>query len=105
MNRDRIPAIVLCSEAGFDEEIAGLNVLDRLLVTLHRAGCGPLIVVAQGALPSLRRSEALGFPLQKSASVETPATDVLVAGGNLVVQVADVREVIQQRGRLGGADG
>ena len=105
MNRDRIPAIILGVEAGFDLEIAGLSVLDRLLVTLHRAGCAPLTVVSRADLPALPRTQALGVEWRRIESLESPTTDVIAAAGNLVVQVDDVKEVIRQRGQLAGANG
>src|SRR5262245_36499837 len=105
MNPDRIPAIVLGVDAGFDLEIAGLRVVDRLLVTLHRAGCAPVTVVSRRPLLVLPRSRAVGIEWQRTESLELSETDAIVAAGNLVVQVGDVKEVIQQQGQLAGADG
>ena len=105
MNRDRIPAIILCVDAGFDLEIGGLSVLDRLLVTLHRAGCAPLSIVSLGTLPALPRTQALGIEWRRTENPEPSATDAVAAAGNLVVQVADVKEIIRQRGQLAGGDG
>jgi phosphatidylglycerophosphate synthase len=105
MNRDRIPAIILCAHAGFDLEIAGLSVLDRLLVTLSRAGCGPLTIVSKNPLPALRRAGALGIEWRRIEESEVTTGDAIAAAANLVIQVDDVREVIRQRGQLVAADG
>lgn len=105
MNCARIPAIILCDDAGFHFDVCGLTVLDRLIVTLHRAGCGPLTIVSRGALPDLRRSTALGIEWRQAEERTNPATDVILAAGNLVVQVADVKEVIRRRAQLADADG
>ena len=39
-------------------QIAGMTVLDRLVVTCHLAGCSPIYIVSENT-PRLVRSEAL----------------------------------------------
>ena len=95
-----IPAIVLCEDERCGLMIAGLTVLDRLVVALHRAGCGPIIVVSPRSLPCLKRSKALRIELQQVETAQEPNGDVLLAAGNLMVQVADVQEVLRSASRL-----
>lgn len=105
MTPARIPAIVLCDDAGFDLKVAGLTVLDRLVVALHRAGCFPIHIVLRGATPRLKRSSALGVDWRHAETLPAPATDAMVVAGNLLVQPADVKEVLQGRGALIAAEG
>lgn len=80
--------------------IAGLTLLDRLLVALHRAGCASISVVGNGEIPPVTRSRALGVPFQMIPAFPLAQGPVLVAEMNLLVQTADVRAVIAGGGRL-----
>lgn len=42
--------------------VGGLTLLDRLMVTLHRAGAASLTSVSSEPLPSLQRTRALRIP-------------------------------------------
>jgi phosphatidylglycerophosphate synthase len=95
-----LPAVVFSPSSFAALQIAGLSVLDRLLVTLHRAGAASITIIADGPLPPLKRTRALGITFRVSA--ETPEIDgpVLYASACMLVQVADVRRCLSARGSL-----
>ena len=43
----KVPAIVDCVTEASSLQIAGLSLLDRLIVTAHRAGCAPIYLIAK----------------------------------------------------------
>jgi phosphatidylglycerophosphate synthase len=100
-----VPALLVCREQSGALRVAALTLLDRLVVAVHRAGAGPVTVVCPGPVPQLKRSAALEIPV--SVVPTAPALDqpTLVAATDLLVQAADVRLLLLQRGRLTAADG
>ena len=99
------PALILCDPQVGATEIATLTLLDRLLVTLHRAGCAPITVVCRGELPTLRRAPALGIVPGVVGDVPPIGEPTLVAEACLLIQAEDVRSVIEGGGRLATSDG
>ena len=86
-------------------DVAGLSVIDRLVVTAHRAGCSPILLMGMDR-PRLERTDALGIPV-------TPVPDwpsefrepVLSIDGSVVLEARDLENVMTQSGRLVRADG
>ena len=103
MNRARIPAIVLCDDVGFNLEICRLSVLDRLLVTLHRAGCGPLVIVYAKELPALKRAQALEIEWRRVERLEVPQTDVVGVAGNMACYPLPLRPIKFRQRQLSSA--
>lgn len=99
-SRPRMPAVVLFDEQNGGLRVAALTLLDRLLVTLHRASCGPITIVSQGPLPDLRRSRAWRIEMRVATKPPTLSGPVLVATTALLVQPSDVRELVRLGGRL-----
>ena len=98
------PAVLVCDARTGSLEIAGLNVLDRLVVTAHRAGCAPIFLVCETA-PPLARAEALGIQIsQPSGPPDLPGA-VLLIESNVLVEVRDLENVIAQAGQLISAEG
>lgn len=96
-----LPALILAAPATAGLRVASLTLLDRLLVTLHRAGCGPITVVAAAPPAGLRRVPALGVKFRTvAAAPDRLAEDTLVAQTGLLTNVADVRRVVELGGRL-----
>ena len=56
----KIPAVLVCDARTGNLEVAGLTVVDRLVVTAHRAGCSPIFLVCETA-PTLVRAQAMGI--------------------------------------------
>jgi len=54
----KIPAILDCVAGTSGVKIEGLSLLDRLIVTAHRAGCAPIYLIAK-TTPSLLRARVL----------------------------------------------
>lgn len=98
-SRQTIPALIVVSlESSL--KIATLAILDRLVVTAHRAGATPITIVSNGPLPSLKRSRALGIPFQTLSNLPAIDGPVLFATANLLVQTADVKRCIESGSRL-----
>lgn len=96
----RIPAVIdACLETG-QLPIAGLSLLDRLVVALHRGGAGPITLVTTGKLPSLERARALGIPFAVAAKPPDLDTPVLLASAVVLVQPQDVQRCLAGGGAL-----
>lgn len=100
-----VPALVFCDEQTSRLKIAALTLLDRLVVTLHRAGAVSITLVARDKPAGLKRTNALGIPVRFLPVPPVPESATLVARANLLVQVADVRGLLQNGGRLATGDG
>lgn len=101
----RIPAILFCNSPAGSTCIAALTLLDRLVVAVHRGGCGPIHVVCAGPPPALKRSRALGIAVQTTTTVPAVSGDVLVVDCHWLFQAGDVKAVMAQRGRLVTSEG
>jgi phosphatidylglycerophosphate synthase len=80
--------------------VAGVTVMDRQIVALHRAGCFPITVVSQRPLPVTKRSGSLGIEL----TVVTEATGLhgpaVVVASNILLTKDDVETVLTHSCRL-----
>lgn len=101
----KIPAVILVDDDCASLRIAGLTVLDRLLVALFRGNVESITIVACHTLPPLPRSRALGIRFNISPSMPSLEGPVLLASANLLVQPPDVRRCIEQQARLLSSDG
>jgi phosphatidylglycerophosphate synthase len=97
---DAIPAVILYDETTAALRVAGLTLLDRLVVAVHRAGCNPVIVVCGRNSPPLLRASVLEIPVQFVHQVPAFDIPVLVASSSLLVTADDVRVLIGRRARL-----
>jgi phosphatidylglycerophosphate synthase len=95
-----LPALIFFDEQTGGLRVAALTLLDRLVVTAHRAGAGPITVVAPEAPSGLQRTTALGIPLRVTPNPPARNGAALVACSNLLVQTADVRALLRHGGRL-----
>jgi phosphatidylglycerophosphate synthase len=124
----KTPAVLVCDARTGSLEIGGLTVIDRLVVTAHRAGCAPILVACETPPPRLVRSSALGID---TTPVPGPPEDAVatalcrrapgrpdIAGrlqrlpdatllveGSVLVEVRDLENVIAQGGQLISAEG
>lgn len=104
----KIPAVVLVSGEEFRLPIAGLSVLDRLVVALHRAGAASITlagVQARTAADVLSRSHALGIPVRVVPDCPAPAGPVLLCHAAVLLSAADARACLERAGRLLAPDG
>jgi phosphatidylglycerophosphate synthase len=99
------PAIILCDEETAALKVAGLPILDRLIVAAHRAGAAQVSVVSSKPLPLLPRTTALGISFQLVADMPNIEQPTLVLSTGLLVQAADLKAMVRNRGRLIGRDG
>jgi phosphatidylglycerophosphate synthase len=95
----KVPAVILPRQ-GAAWKVAGVSVLDRLVVALHRGGAGRIIVVGEN-FPELKRSKALGIAFDIVPAVpEGLQGKVLLARANLLVQAVDVRRCLEANASL-----
>lgn len=103
----KTPAVLVCDARTGSLEIAGLSVLDRLVVTAHRAGCAPIFVVGE-SLPRLPRTAALGIELSPAPDVRAfqgTSEPMLRIERSVLVEARDLENVIAQVGQLISAEG
>ena len=84
--------------------VAALTVLDRLLVTAHRAGCSTLTVVCEDEMPAIPRARALGIDPVIVRQPPKFTGPTLIASANLLVQREDVVALMKVSGRLVTSD-
>lgn len=92
---ERVPAVIVLAGRTSALRVAALSLLDRLLVMAHRAGCGPLTVVATDPLPPLRRARAWKIPFEVVATPPVLATRALLLRTEAVVDKADLRRLLE----------
>lgn len=102
----KTPAVLVCDARTGSLEIAGLTVLDRLVVTAHRAGCAPILVIGEGS-PSLSRAEALGISITHATdrAAFQVSSDPILIEHSVIVEVRDLENVIAERGQLVSREG
>src|ERR1700740_2583194 len=93
-------ALIFCQPEIGAIEVAAPALLDRLVVACHRAGCSEIQIVCAGALPSLKRANALSIPTEIKNAAPALFEPTLVAECRLIAQVADVQAVVAKPGRL-----
>ena len=99
----KTPAVLVCKARTGSLEIAGLTVLDRLVVTVHRAGCAPIYLTGESP-PALPRAEALGIDITHEPAPHSHDAPLLI-DDSVFVDVRDLENVIAQRGQLVSANG
>ena len=99
----KIPAILDCVAETRGVQIAGLSLLDRLIVTAHRAGCAPIYLIAK-TTPSLPRARALGIKITLASAIPEFDEPALLISGAALVETVDLQRVIEERGQLFSAD-
>jgi len=100
-----IPAVIICSPDCSTLRIAGLLVIDRLVVAAHRAGAQKITLVSKKALPRLQRAGALGIALATVAAPPKLSGPALVLSDRLLVQTSDLKRLMAGQGRLVSREG
>lgn len=100
-----LPAVIFCDPATAPLRVAALTMLDRLLVAVHRAGCGPIHVVCSGELPELKRARAWKIEFLQCATAPSLDGPALVATTGALFTKADAERLHAGGGRLHAADG
>ena len=95
-----LPVFLIAEDPACHRTIAGLSVLDRLVITAHRAGAESITLVCAGERPKLARAEALGIAVNWAGGMPPLEECALVASGQLVVQLPDFKKVLTEGGRL-----
>ena len=103
---NKTPAVLVCDARTGSLEIAGLTVLDRLVVTAHRAGCAPIFVLCKSA-PPLARAEALEIGVTHITDVtafQQIREPILWIERSVLVEVRDLANVVALGGHLISAE-
>jgi phosphatidylglycerophosphate synthase len=99
----KVPAILDCVAETRGIQIAGLSLLDRLIVTAHRAGCAPIYVIGE-TTPATPRVRALGIDIALASAIPKLDGPALRINGGVLVETADLQQVIERGGQLFSAD-
>jgi phosphatidylglycerophosphate synthase len=99
----KIPAILDCVAETSGVQIAGLTLLDRLIVTVHRAGCAPIYLIAKTA-PLVPRASALEIDIRLTSAMPELDRPALLVNGGVFVETADLQRLIEEGGKLFSAD-
>ena len=97
------PAILDCVAETSGVQIAGLSLLDRLIVTVDRAGCAPIYLIAK-TKPSAPRAQAVGIDMTLAPEIPELDEPALLVNGAVFVETPDLQRVIEERGQLFSAD-
>lgn len=103
---NKTPAVLVCDARTASLEIAGLTVVDRLVVTAHRAGCAPIFVVCEST-PPLARADALEIAVTHITDVtafEQIREPILWIERSVFVEVRDLANVVALSGQLLSAE-
>ncbi len=100
-----LPAVILCDSETATLRVAGLTLLDRLVVAAHRAGAPSITVASEDLLPSLPRANALDIPVQSTRSRPELKAPTVVLSTRLLVQAGDLKRLAERGGRLVKLDG
>jgi phosphatidylglycerophosphate synthase len=104
---NKTPAVLVCDARTASLEIAGLTVIDRLVVSAHLAGCAPIFVVCESA-PPLARAEALEIAVTHITDVtafQQIREPMLWVERTVLVEVRDLVSVVVMNGQLLSAEG
>ncbi len=100
----KVPAILDCVAETSGVQIAGLSLLDRIIVIAHRANCAPVWLVAKTA-PFVPRTRALGIDVTLASAIPKLDEPALLINGGVLVEAADLQQVIERGGQLFSGDG
>jgi phosphatidylglycerophosphate synthase len=99
----KVLAILDCVAETSGVQIAGLSLLDRLIVTVHRAGCAPIYLIAK-TTPPAPRARALGIDITLVSAIPELDEPALLINGGVLIETADLQRVIECGGQLFSAD-
>ena len=85
-------------------KVAGVSLLERMAVALHRGGAREIIIIGDDPTPSFRRLPPLGIETKTISSRQAASIleqgEIAVADGALFAFPTDVRRVLAEGGRL-----
>jgi Phosphatidylglycerophosphate synthase len=100
----KVPAVLSYDRGTGNLKIAGLSVIDRMVIAAHRAGCAPISVISETDV-QLPRAQALDVEIAFVREAPAPTESVLMIDGSVLVESGDLKRVIEADGRLTTADG
>ena len=101
-----LPVFLVLEPGSVERRVVSLTILDRLLVTFHRARAGSITVVSMGGrLPEIPRARALGIPFSVLDAVPVQRGKALVAGTSWWGPLDEVERGMRSFGRWTADDG
>jgi phosphatidylglycerophosphate synthase len=97
-------AVIICDTDG-SAPIAGVPLLDRQIVALHRGGCEKVTVVGGRWLSGTPRSDAHGYSYGHELMLAPTTEPMLVLASDVLVEARDVVRIIESGSRLESAEG
>lgn len=101
---NKVPAVLVCDASTGNLKIAGLTVLDRMVIAAHQAGCDPITLVCDQA-PPLARAQALGIATSVVHEPPVMSGRALMINGGVLVESRDLARVLEADSELTTADG
>ena len=95
-----LPVLIFADDPACERTLAGLSVLERLIIAAHEAGATKITVRYANAEPkftALTRLKIKALLTREEPAFREPT---LLAAGNLALQRGDLERVMEQRGRL-----
>ena len=83
-------AFILYHPTESEFRIAGVSLLDRQIISLHRAGFGPITVITPEAMPSPQRSQDLGIRIRIAPHLPNVHEPCVVVDGATYFEKADL---------------
>ena len=97
-------AVIIC-RTDHSPPIAGVSLLDRQVVALHRGGCEKVTVVGSRWVPGTPRASAHGYEVSRVTEMAPLAEPTLVVAEDVMLEKTDVARLIKTGGRLVSAEG
>lgn len=88
-----------------DYRIAGLTLLDRQLIALHRAGCQSLTIVSEESVSLPPRTQTLGIKIRIAPKLPQQDENCVVADSGAFFQPEDLEQLTEPNTRIETEDG
>ncbi len=85
--------------------IAGVSLLDRQIITLHRSGCTAITIITASSIPSPIRAQGLAIPTQIAPSIPQENQACIVVDGDTFFENRDIQHLMSGNGPIETKDG
>ena len=95
-----LPVLILAEDPACERVLAGITVVERLIIAAHEAGATAITVVHSGQAPKLQQISRLAIEVTLTPNRPELRQPILLVAGNLTVQRVDLERVMDRQGRL-----
>lgn len=95
-----LPVLILAEDPACERVLAGIPVVERLIIAAHEAGATAITVVHSGQAPKLQQISRLSIEVTLTSNRPELRQPTLLVAGNLTVQRVDLERVMDRQGRL-----